>query len=270
VKLVYASVTAIGRSFLEKLEAVGPAGFDGISVSTFDYRAAREEGYSEADILAAVQGSNVEIASVGGATTWLSGTADEDEVLAMELAARFGSDTINCTPTNAPYPGLEEAASAFAGICDRAAPRGLRCRLEFVPWTGLGDLPTAREVVRLANRPNGGLLIDNWHLERSGGTAQDLRGVPPEWIFGVQLSDGLAEPGERDSRTDAFQRLLPGEGELDVVGFIQALAAAGASVAYEAEPINRRWDELPVSVGMRLIREAMVEVVAAARTPRVP
>ena len=264
MELVYASITARERPFFEKLAAVAEAGFDGISVSTLDYQAAQAEGRSDADITAAVRGAGVEISSVGGATRWLTGTADDGEILAMELAERFDSDMLNCTPTNAAYPGLGEAVSAFGAVCDRAARRGLRCRLEFVPWTGLGDLSTAWDIVRLAERPNGGLLVDNWHLERSGGCPADLRAVSPESIFGVQLSDGLTEPGERDPLT-GFQRLLPGEGQLDVIGFVRVLEEIGVSVAYEAEPINKRWDELPASVGMPLVRQAMVDVVTAAR-----
>jgi sugar phosphate isomerase/epimerase len=265
VDLTYASVTARGRPFFEKLEAVGAAGFEGISVSTFDYRAALDEGHTDADIVAAVRSSGVEVTSVGGATRWLTGTADEDEVLAMELAERFGSRTLNCTPTNAPYTGLEDAVPAFAAVCDRAARRGLRCKLEFVYGTELSDLIVAWDIVRQAERPNGGLLVDNWHLHYSGRTFADLRTVPPERIFGVQLSDGLAEPGERDPKTGSRQRLLPGEGELDVVGFVRTLEDMGASEPYEAEPINRRWDEIPASEGMPLVRKAMADVVAAAR-----
>jgi sugar phosphate isomerase/epimerase len=265
MEFVYASVTARGRPFLEKLEAVAPAGFDGMAISIFDYQGARAEGHSDADIGAAVRASGVEIASVGGVTGWLKGTADEAEDFSMELAERFGSGTLNCTPTNAPYTGLDDAVSAFAAVCDRAARRGLRCRLEFVYGTGLADLATGWDVVRMADRPNGGLLVDNWHLYHSGGTPEDLRAVPADRIFGVQLADGPADPGERDPTTHSFQRLLPGEGELDVVSFVRALEEMGVAVGYEPEPINQRWDELPASVGMPLVRQATAEVVAAAR-----
>jgi 4-hydroxyphenylpyruvate dioxygenase len=137
--------------------------------------------------------------------------------------------------------------------------------LEFVYGTGLADLATGWDVVRMADRPNGGLLVDNWHLYHSGGTPEDLRAVPADRIFGVQLADGPADPGERDPTTHSFQRLLPGEGELDVVSFVRALEEMGVAVGYEPEPINQRWDELPASVGMPLVRQATAEVVAAAR-----
>jgi sugar phosphate isomerase/epimerase len=265
VELVYASVTARGRPFFEKLEAAADAGFTGMSVSMMDYRAALAEGRSDADVVAAVGAAGVEITAVGGVTRWLDGSADDDERLAMNLAARFACGTVNCTATNAPYRGLDAAVAAFAAVCDRAADRGLRCRLEFVPWTGVGDLATAWDVVRLAGRGNGGLLIDNWHLERSGGTFDDLRIVPPEHLFGVQLSDAPAEPADDGLATESMARLLPGEGDLDVVGFVRAIEALGASAPYEAEPINPRWDELPASVGMPLVRQAMADVIAAGR-----
>jgi sugar phosphate isomerase/epimerase len=266
MEFVYASVTARGRPFFEKLEAVAEAGFDGITVSTLDYRAAQAEGHSDADIMAAIRGSGVDIACVGGATTWLTGTADENEIQTMDLAERLDCQIINCTPTSAPYTGLEDAARAFAAVCDRAARRGLRCKLEFVYGSPLSDLVTAWKVVQMADRPNGGLLVDNFHLFHSGGTFDELRSVPPERIFGVQLSDGPIDPGERDPRSGSFQRLLPGEGQLDVVGFVRTLEQMGAPAPYEAEPINRRWDEMPASVGMPMIRQAMADVVSAARS----
>ena len=265
MKITYASVTAGRRPFLEKLAAVAAAGFAGISVSIFDYRAARSEGHSDADIVAAARGCGVEIASVGGATRWLNGTADEDEVLTMALAERFGSRMINCSPSNGVYSGPESAAAAFAAVCDRAALRGFSCRLEFIPWTGVRDLATGLDVVRRAGRPNGGLLIDNWHLQRSGGTLAELRAIPPECIFGVQLSDDTLEWTQQDPKTRIPQRLLPGEGELDVAGFVAVLEQIGASAGYEAEPINRRWDEMPASVGLPLVYDATARVVATAK-----
>src|SRR5262249_61387056 len=70
------------------------------------------------------------------------------------------------------------AGESCARLCDRAREHGLLVHLEFLPWAGIPDLAMACEIVRGAARPNGGLLVDSWHLFRSGGEGPGLRAVP--------------------------------------------------------------------------------------------
>ena len=58
---------------------------------------------------------------------------------------------------------LDAAVEAFALVCDRAAEHGLLVHLEFLPWSAFPNVNAAWDVVRTADRPNGGLIIDSWH-----------------------------------------------------------------------------------------------------------
>ena len=49
---------------------------------------------------------------------------------------------------------------------DRAALIGLDVHLEFVPMTVVSDIAIAWDMVRNADRPNGGMLFDTWHFFR--------------------------------------------------------------------------------------------------------
>ena len=109
---------------------------------------------------------------------------------------------------------LDDAATAFAGLCDRAADHGLLVHLEFLPWSRIPDLATAWQVVRAADRPNGGLMLDAWHYFRSGPDGELLRSVPGASILGVQLCDAPATPEADPLHATLHERLLPGDGEL--------------------------------------------------------
>ena len=59
-----------------------------------------------------------------------------------------------------------------------AAGHGLTAVLEFMPWTAVRDLQAAREIVEAAGRPNGGILVDALHLDRSGSTLDQVAALP--------------------------------------------------------------------------------------------
>src|SRR5690606_10376189 len=56
----------------------------------------------------------------------------------------------------------------FGELCNQAARYNLRIALEMIPYSDLSTLEAALAVVAGANADNGGLLIDIWHVLRSG------------------------------------------------------------------------------------------------------
>jgi sugar phosphate isomerase/epimerase len=118
------------------------------------------------------------------------------------------------------------AADQFAELCERAAPYNLTCDVEFLSWTELRDVAGARALLRAADAANGGVCIDTLHFWRSGGEAREIEAVPRKWIHFVQISDARgprqASPAEmiRVARED---RLMPGEGEIDLFGIVARL-----------------------------------------------
>ncbi len=130
---------------------------------------------------------------------------------------------------------LDEAATAFAGLCDRAADHGLLVHLEFLPWSRIPDLAAARQVVRAADRPNGGIMLDAWHYFRSGPDGGLLRSIPGASILGVQLSDAPATPEPEPLHATLHERLLPGEGELALRTLLTDLGATGTTAPLGVE-----------------------------------
>jgi 4-hydroxyphenylpyruvate dioxygenase len=90
-----------------------------------------------------------------------------------------------------------------------------------------------REVMARAGHPQTGLLLDTYHLGRTGASPREIEDVRPEEIAYVQYSDvprtGL-EPGK------ALDRLPPGQGSVPFKEFFAAFARQGYSgyASYEA------------------------------------
>ena len=81
--------------------------------------------------------------------------------------------------------GLEPArfADRFGELCDHAAPAGITVVVEPTLLYSVTTLAEARQVVALAGRPNGAILVDNLHLDRAGRNRPDaLDGRPDSTI----------------------------------------------------------------------------------------
>ncbi|MGQ7248729.1 sugar phosphate isomerase/epimerase family protein [Halomonas sp. V046] len=118
----------------------------------------------------------------------------------------------------------------FAALCELAAPAGLHPHLEFMPWTAVKDLLQARRIidaVRAGGHANACLLVDAFHLDRSGSRLGDLAAVPREWMRYVQLCD---VPGPVPDSMDEIirqargERGFPGDGQADLAGLLAVIA----------------------------------------------
>ncbi|MEZ5218782.1 MAG: TIM barrel protein [Ilumatobacteraceae bacterium] len=80
-----------------------------------------------------------------------------------------------------------------------------------------------------ADRPNGGLCLDIWHSSaRRGESREIVAALPGHRVMAVQMSDGPLQPDEPDYRDDCLRhRVAPGSGEMDAVGYVRAVVAAG-------------------------------------------
>ena len=235
--------------FSERLEAAASAGFAGISMWGRDYASARSEGHTDAEISSMLDDRGLAVAELDPAWWWLpgaleSGTTipakyDEQQVFAygeqemFRLAELVGARSLNAVDVFGGGWGLDDAAEAFAGLCDRATEHGLLVHLEFLPWSRVPDATTAWEITKRAGRDNGGIAVDAWHFARSGNDLDELAAVPPERILSVQLDDGPADPEPDLLTATLHDRYLPGEGDFDLVSLCHALEDSPAPIGVE-------------------------------------
>ncbi|MFK8022954.1 MAG: sugar phosphate isomerase/epimerase family protein, partial [Ilumatobacter sp.] len=119
----------------------------------------------------------------------------------------------------------EQFTDRFGELCDLALPHGIGCSVEFMRFMSVKDLPQTLGVLDAANRANGGVLIDNLHLDRTGGTVDDVRTISPARLPYAQLCDA-PRAAPHDLYTEAVDgRLTLGAGGLPVGQLVDALPA---------------------------------------------
>lgn len=114
----------------------------------------------------------------------------------------------------------------YAAFCAAAAPYGLTADLEFMPWMAVRNCRDAAAIVDAAGQPNGRVLPDALHVARSGTTDADLRALDPARVHYAQVCDAPA--GSEWTREEMIftarqERMLPGDGGIDLTGFVRAL-----------------------------------------------
>lgn len=123
-------------------------------------------------------------------------------------------------------PDEARLTASFAAFCAAAARHGLTADLEFMPWTRVPDARTALCIVTRAGQPNARLLVDALHAGRSRTTLADLAAIPRERLGYAQICDapaGIPESQEALIRAARSERLLPGEGGIDLAGIFAQL-----------------------------------------------
>ena len=117
----------------------------------------------------------------------------------------------------------------YGRLCEVMRPYGLSADLEFMPWTGVPDARAALRVVQAAGMPaNAGILVDALHFGRSHTTLDDIRAIPRPLLHYAQICDAQAGTHfstEEMLHTARCERLLPGEGRIDLSGLFAALPA---------------------------------------------
>ena len=143
---------------------------------------------------------------------------------ALELGGELGAQHMIMSAWTTRRDDRNFLLEVYGETCDLAAPFGLTIDLEFPSFSRLRTLDEALDIVRAADRSNGGILVDTLYLHLSRVDIGELLHVPPEWLHFLHVSDCL--PGIADTREGMIQlardaRLYPGEGWIDFAGIIE-------------------------------------------------
>ena len=100
---------------------------------------------------------------------------------------------------------------------------------------------------------NVGLTLDAWHWHHAGGTTADIVAAGQDRIVVVHFDDSPGLPPEqvRDN-----ERLLPGEGVIDLTGFLTALRKIRYEDGLSLEVFGRGLKQLPPEQSAKMCLEA--------------
>lgn len=141
----------------------------------------------------------------------------------FETAARLGATYVLVAGND---PDEVRLTERFAEMCDLALPFRLKPYIEPMPWTDARNVSQAGRIVNAAKRSNAGVIIDPIHFDRSSSNVHDIKALPAEYFGYMQFCDA---PALRPTDTAGLlfqarcERKFPGEGDLDLVGLLQAL-----------------------------------------------
>ncbi len=184
----------------------------------------------------------------------------------FDLMEALGTDLVLvCSNTQAAtIDDPARAAADLAEMAERAARRGLRVGYEALAWGR--HTRTWRQVwdiVQRADHPALGMILDSFHTLALGDDLVGLEAVPAEKIVFLQLADApmLSQDVLSWSR---HHRNFPGQGQLDVAGFLRSVLDAGYAGPVSLEIFNDDFRALPARITARDGLRSLVALGAAA------
>ncbi len=145
---------------------------------------------------------------------------------AMEAAAELGAKHVISSVWTADSTDRNFITDRYGEICDLAKPLGLTVNLEFPTFSRLTNLQDAADIVRSANRSNGGIFIDTLYFHYSGTGLDELEALPREWFNFMHICDASKEiPTGQEAMIHVArdERLYLGEGCIDFSAILNRL-----------------------------------------------
>lgn len=220
------------------IELAGRYGFQAVDVDA----ASLIEQYGANNAKKLLQEHHVVIGAINLPVEW----RDSNEVFLHDFqklaAAAAAAKALGCTrcctyilPSTDKKPAsfMAEATRRLRLCAQVLGAYGISLGLEFVGphhlrtrWSNpfIWTMQETLDWIEAIGEPNVGLLLDCYHWYTNGLTKADITALRPEQIVHVHINDAKDIPVEEALDND---RLYPGEGVIDLSGFLQALHSIG-------------------------------------------
>ncbi len=262
-------------SFEEFLDAASAAGFPAVEggIEPLVEIADKSGIEAAAEIL---KKRNLVMAAFGASATWQKDDAEFEKTFPnlqkhAEVAAKLG--IVRSLTWIPPAAGVsfkerwDEITPRLRRMYDALRGAGIRFGVEFIgPKTlrkkGNDFIHTMKQGRDLADAlgPDAGLLVDAFHWYTSGATIDDLEAMPVGNVIHVHVNDAPDRP--RDEQIDG-ERLLPGEGVIDLKGFLGALKRMHYTGAVSVETFSAELRTLPMAAAAAKAKAALDKVLSA-------
>jgi 4-hydroxyphenylpyruvate dioxygenase len=158
----------------------------------------------------------------------------------FDIMEELGAPMMMVLSNAAPWAIDDDARAAdqLAQLADRAAHRGLRIAYEPAGWAShINTVARGWKVLQAAGHPHLGLVLDSFQMLAGGEDLDVIGTIPGERIFHVQVADAPRMAIDLTTWSRRY-RCFPGQGDLDVAGFVRRVLAAGYGGGLSLEIFN--------------------------------
>ena len=268
------SSTIKTSGILDKVKAAGDAGYDGIELWHDDIDAFVAAGGTVKDVCSALGDSGLAVPTTIHMKDWFQ-PAGADHVAAMDVAKRK----------------LEQAAAVGAQFTVAGPPRGaadrqlgkqhyrelltlgeqfgVRPAFEYLGF--VEDIKTIDDAIDIAvgcGHPNACVVLDPFHCHVGEGGFEAISKLTADQIAISHFNDAPATPAAAVQRDP--DRVMPGDGAIDLQGYLQAVVATGYSGYLSLELFRPElWEQDPgqvAAMGLQKMESVVEKAVANSKT----
>lgn len=195
--------------------------------------------------------------------------SDSSRLRFIELGGELGMRNlkIGANPFDESPVDFAGMTDEFAKLCEDVSAVGATVAIEFMPFSRIRNVSDALKIAEGANQPNGGLMVDHWHVARAGTPYGEVAQIPARFIKGVELDDVGAQVKGSLFEDSSFNRQLCGEGAGDCPAFIDALRQAGCTLPYYGvELISESHRKLPLDEMAKCAYDTTIAQFSASAT----
>lgn len=173
--------------------------------------------------------------------------SDETRKLLLDAAEGLGARHIKIGDLGNDCADVPQLTDEFGLLCRQAAERGTNVLFEMLPaaFSRVPSLDQVLAICRGSGARNGGIMLDNLHLQRTGTQPEQIvRKIGREIPLGVEINDGMLAMPVKFEDSVVNKRLLPGDGEFDIAAFLHAVWTQGYDGPIGVEVLNeyiRKW-----------------------------
>lgn len=139
-----------------------------------------------------------------------------------------------CRPCSMP-----KLVDSFAALCKEASEHGTAIAFEPMSVAMIHKIDAVLQMVEGAAAKNGGVILDLWQVLDIGISFAEVENFPAQYLFGVEICDGQFHISEGPSRRPIVNRTFCGEGQFNMQGFVEAIAATGYAGPWGVEIFSR-------------------------------
>lgn len=259
--------TTLPYSLEDDIRSAGRAGFEQVEIWSAKLDAYLQNHTVE-DLKKLLREAGVTVAAICPYSLVMFGDvkpALDAVTRAAQTASKIGCPVLLVCPDAPPQDMPREEAFKKAGrearrYAEAAAMYGVKIAIEplgmhpFVPGP-----KEALRIIREANHPALGLMIDTFHYYKSGISLEDIRSIPTSRILIIHVNGCEDKP---PAELNDGHRLYPGEGIIPITEIFRILKQKGYKGPLSVEVFRQEYWKRPVDTISREAKRALDTAMA--------